>query len=509
MKFERSLKCAIVALAAAAVAAGTFDPAAEARPRNQETYGRFDPLSTPVLAVVALDQQHISIYDADGKILEAPVSSGQTGLETPAGIYSIVQKEEEHYSNAYDDASMPFMERITWTGIALHGGVLPGYPASHGCVRMPENFAEKLYEITKLGMRVIVVRDDIAPVDIAQPALFTPSVMPASAPQLRDLQSIATGKAADAVAASRRERDLKQAAAKAASEAASATRLEHEAEARLAKAEDDVKGFEKLPAKVSDSGQQDTAKANALAKVEAAKAQLVKVTLEAQAKGGAATRARDEAQAATVAKNMALDASEEAQQNLSPVSVFISRKTQRLYIRKGTKPVYEGPVKIANSDKPLGTFVFTAVDYTRTPGEMRWNVVSMYKDTAHVEPVVVVKEKRGRAKTKHEAAAAPADVEGAQAALARLSVPKDTAARISQVVLPGSSLIVSDEGPSNEMGKDTDFIVVMSGEPQGGLVIRHHEHRERRDFDEGEWAFWRSPREYRPRGGGFPFFSGD
>ena len=93
------------------------------------------------MAIVSLSNQRITIYDADGWILRAPVSSGQPGYETPAGIYSVIQKEEEHHSNLYDDASMPFMQRITWSGIALHAGLLPGYPASHGCVRMPFDFA--------------------------------------------------------------------------------------------------------------------------------------------------------------------------------------------------------------------------------------------------------------------------------------------------------------------------------------------------------------------------------
>ena len=91
--------------------------------------------STPLMAIVSLSAQRITIYDAEGRILLAPVSTGRTGYETPAGIYSVIQKEAEHHSNLYDDASMPFMQRITWSGIALHAGALPGYPASHGCIR--------------------------------------------------------------------------------------------------------------------------------------------------------------------------------------------------------------------------------------------------------------------------------------------------------------------------------------------------------------------------------------
>jgi L,D-transpeptidase catalytic domain len=88
----------------------------------------------PIMAVVSLKSRQVTIYDAEGWILRAPVSSGQKGRETPAGVFSVIQKDADHHSNLYDDAFMPHMHRITWSGIALHGGPLPGYPASHGCV---------------------------------------------------------------------------------------------------------------------------------------------------------------------------------------------------------------------------------------------------------------------------------------------------------------------------------------------------------------------------------------
>src|SRR5258707_6156754 len=128
----------------------------------------------PVMAIVSLHSQRITVYDANGWILRAPVSSGQKGRETPAGIFAIIQKEAEHYSNLYDDAYMPHMQRITWSGIALHGGDLPGYPASHGCVRMPFDFAARLFDATAMGMRVIVAPNDVAPVEITHPVLLQP-----------------------------------------------------------------------------------------------------------------------------------------------------------------------------------------------------------------------------------------------------------------------------------------------------------------------------------------------
>src|SRR6516165_5662952 len=127
---------------------------------------------TPVMAVVALAEQRVTIYDIWGKILRASFSTGQTGYETPVGIYSVLQKEAEHYSNLYDDASMPFMQRITWSGIALHAGALPGYPASHGCIRLPHGFSKKLFGMTKPGARVIVSREPVTPVAIEHDRLF-------------------------------------------------------------------------------------------------------------------------------------------------------------------------------------------------------------------------------------------------------------------------------------------------------------------------------------------------
>src|SRR5258706_8492537 len=127
--------------------------------------------SEPLMAIVSLRDQRITVYDAKGWILRAPVWSGRKGRETPAGIFSVIQKVEDHYSNLYDDAYMPHMQRITWSGIALHGGVLPGYAASHGCVRMPFDFAERLFDATRMGMRVIVAPTDVAPVEIAHPVL--------------------------------------------------------------------------------------------------------------------------------------------------------------------------------------------------------------------------------------------------------------------------------------------------------------------------------------------------
>src|SRR3954470_16961593 len=129
----------------------------------------------PIMAIVSIKSQQVTFYDAEGWIFRAPVSTGTTGRETPAGVFAIVEKDKDHHSTMYDDAWMPNMQRITWNGIALHGGPLPGYAASHGCVRMPFGFAEGLFDKTRIGMRVIISPNDAAPVDFSHPTLFMPN----------------------------------------------------------------------------------------------------------------------------------------------------------------------------------------------------------------------------------------------------------------------------------------------------------------------------------------------
>jgi hypothetical protein len=127
----------------------------------------------PVAIVVNLPEQRAHVYRDGVRIGVSTVSTGKAGHETPTGIYTILQKRREHYSNLYDDAPMPFMQRLTWSGIALHAGHLPGYPASHGCVRLPEAFAELLFGVTKSGTVVVVADADTFEPQVVAPGLFS------------------------------------------------------------------------------------------------------------------------------------------------------------------------------------------------------------------------------------------------------------------------------------------------------------------------------------------------
>lgn len=130
----------------------------------------------PLLLVVSLDQQQAHLYRNGVRIAVTTVSTGKPGNETPTGIYTILQKREEHYSNLYDNAPMPFMQRLTWDGIALHAGRLPGYPASHGCIRLPGEFARRLFELTPLGMTVVVAGEGGDSPQLAHPGWLAPPV---------------------------------------------------------------------------------------------------------------------------------------------------------------------------------------------------------------------------------------------------------------------------------------------------------------------------------------------
>src|SRR5437016_6974465 len=217
---RRSGPPAIVTLAViAALTALTADAAArQARPKPATEATAPRDAGEPIMAIVSIKSQQVTFYDADGWILRAPVSTGIKGRETPAGVFAVVEKDKDHHSTMYDDASMPNMQRITWNGVALHGGPLPGYAASHGCVRMPYGFAEKLFDKTRIGMRVIISPIDAAPVEFSHPALFMPNAEVVAAAPAR-----AETLAREAEEAVKTADEAKKAAATAARETATPT----------------------------------------------------------------------------------------------------------------------------------------------------------------------------------------------------------------------------------------------------------------------------------------------
>jgi hypothetical protein len=432
---------AIVTFAAvAALMALTVAPAADAKTRavrSSETAAARHA-GDPLMAIVSIKSQHVTIYDADGWILRAPVSSGTKGRETPSGVFTVVQKDKDHHSNLYDDAWMPNMLRITWSGIALHGGPLPGYPASHGCVRMPYGFADKLFDKVRIGMRVIIAPNDPEPVEFSHPALFVPKAEAIAAVPAR-VDTLA--RAADE--ATRTASEAKNAAAAAAREAAPLTAslrklkgLKTTADAALARAEKALDGAKTDEAKA----RAEEVKQKAADRVAELQTQLDTAEASAKSKLDAATAAQDAAKAAEAKQADAAKAAREAKVALEPVSVFISRAAQKLYVRRGFDAILEVPVTIRNPETPIGTHVITAV--ARAEGGLRWTAVTI--DSG----------------------------DNAKAALDRVSIPQDVLDRIAPTALPRSSIIVSDEPLNRETNYRTEFVVALHNQPQGGLAMR-------------------------------------
>ncbi|MGA8225795.1 MAG: L,D-transpeptidase, partial [Xanthobacteraceae bacterium] len=326
----------------------------------------------PLQVIISIADQKISVYDDGTLLVRSSVSTGVQGHPTPVGVFSVIGKELWHRSNIYSAAPMPYMQRITWSGIALHAGVLPGHPASHGCIRLAKDFAVRLWHLTKRGTRVIIAPNNVDPVQIASPRLFSkPKTASGSQESSTD-----------------------------------------------APAGKDVATIPSTPAALVP---------NALSQD---RSNLLPVT-------GVAP-----------------------QKKMVPISVFVSRKLSRLFVRQRSTALFDAPIRIENPDEPLGTHVFTLLESQDEGASFRWNAVSMPSTSygsatdSNKKPNAPVQGMGGIVRTDP-----PPD--DANASLDRIEIPQDIVGRISQLLTPGSSVIVSDYGLSRETGNDTDFIVVM------------------------------------------------
>ena len=334
-------------------------------------------------------------------------------------------------------------------------------------------------------MRVIVAPGDVAPVEFAHPLLFQPK--PGAA-------ALAASRTAEAQEATRKAAEARLAAGTALREATqarapvrTAENLKRRAEAQLAAAE--TKLGSGIPAEAKE--QAEDTKAQAVAKIAELQLQWDVANVDLQLRLDAVTSAREAAAAAETARAAAAEAARQIARELQPVSVLISRKTQRLYVRQAFEPVFESPVTIADPDRPIGTHVFTAAERTTDDAKLRWSVVSLRGGRAPsgtVEP-----QDRARGSSGRDVEPVPADADSAKAALDRIAIPQDALDRIGNIT-PRSSLIVTDEAMSSETGKGTEFVVLLSGEPQGGIKKR------RRSPGSGyryahprSQPFWRSP----------------
>jgi lipoprotein-anchoring transpeptidase ErfK/SrfK len=338
--------------AATAPAIGTKPPASSlaAKPALGTPEQPAKP-KAPLSVLISLDRQQLTLYSGSEPIAHSRVSTGVKGRSTPTGVFSVIQKDRYHRSNLYDDAPMYFMQRITWSGVAMHQGIVPNYPASHGCIRLPEAFAKQLWGTTGVGVRVIITHGEVFPHEISHPRLFTPKA-PVVATNINSLEAA------------------------------------------------------KQAWKIAQLG-------GAVPLMGATASDVVSPPSLDSVPRPAARPAKS-----------------------SPISVFISRKEGKLFVRKGFEPLLDTPIEIENPDQPLGTHVFSAIG-RKDDGTLKWTVVSMSSG----KPT-------------------PGAVPTAGSVLDRITIPQTVLDRISEMTAPGTSLIVSDHGLGPETGLGTDFIVL-------------------------------------------------
>ncbi|MEH6950550.1 L,D-transpeptidase family protein [Nitrobacter sp. NHB1] len=387
----------------------------------------------PIIIAISIRRQMLKVYDANGLFAETPVSTGMRGHSTPMGVFSIIQKQKWHRSNIYSGAPMPYMQRITWSGIAMHAGVLPGYPASHGCIRMPMSFAVKMWRWTKIGARVIITPGEVTPADFSHPLLSTHRPEPAPV-------------AAEVLTADAGGATVQRAVLSTATDSPVAGEFQTpEPAADPIKADADNTKDADVTAAAAVKPDADTARTEG----------------KPQSAGSAAdvtATAQDQSQPSPASDVTAEPMAISALKRSDRIAVFVSRKDSKIYVRQNFAPLFDAPVTITPSDRPLGTHVFTAEADKDNKDDFRWSVVSlpaMARRTARVR----VREKRSRERTDAKSRPAPVP-DSAADALDRISLPQDVMTKIAESLSSGDSIVVSDQGiAGGETGKGTDFIV--------------------------------------------------
>jgi hypothetical protein len=465
----------------------------------------------PLIIAISIERQNLKIYDANGFYAESPVSTGMRGHSTPMGVFSIIQKHKFHHSNIYSGAPMPYMQRITWSGVAMHAGVLPGYPASHGCIRMPMAFAVKMWGWTRMGARVVITPGEMTPAKFSHPLLVAQKVVPqpiaTDAPKTDTPPNAKSDKGADAgakVKPATSEANLELRSTVGHADAAKPERT-HTADAGAVPATSapvtmtdaapsgggaslrrdsvsdrasnasNAETKSETAASDADSKNPDEAQALAPARGDAVKVETKVDGVKAAEKPDESITAATDVRPGTPVQNTPEQKDQarppdiekpavskpEPPKRAGQIAVFVSRKDAKLYVRQNFAPLFETPITIAPSERPLGTHVFTAQVDKDDANVLHWSVVSLPTPARYAErrdedgPTSRRRKVVGAAEIK----TVPVPNSAAEA-LDRLTIPADAMARVNEALSTGSSIIVSDQGiDQGETGEGTDFIV--------------------------------------------------
>jgi lipoprotein-anchoring transpeptidase ErfK/SrfK len=476
----------------------------------------------PLFAVVSVADQHISIYDHNGLVARSMVSTGIADHPTPKGIFTILGRERFHQSNIYSGAPMPFMQRITWSGIAMHTGVVPGHPASHGCIRLPAEFASKLWGMTRVGERVVISPREVTPHEFNEPFIITPKMQTISEPMKSDASNSVNSekipqektlnpyqyaeqmkvRAVNEVLAA--NKDLKEAIVQQhlkGNDVALLTADLKKAQTEVAAIQSKLSGYSKIydeaveRAKIK-SQEAEQAKINLKEQLSGALPQkkidlIVKASEKAIAYKEAALTDKTKNEEALSAAKMKLDnftklisarsldlseadrrlseltnitnAAKEreklARQRMAPLSVMISRRDQKIYVRQGLVPVFDGPVTIRDMGAPLGEHLYIATAATEDGKSLKWSALSLPPSDKHEVDEVIKVKLDSRSQINHQLFDSNL-TSNASEALGRIEISQDVRDRLGERLWVGSSMIISDQSPSSETGNDgTDLTV--------------------------------------------------
>lgn len=407
-------------------------------------------LDLPVQVVVSRKDQTLKVYRGTEVIARSNVSTGKRGHTTPTGIFSILEKRRKHFSNLYNSAPMPYMQRLTWSGIALHeSNSVPRYPASHGCVRLPRGFAKKLFSLTERGAHVVIANREAEPQPIQHVNLIQPYDESLAAKvaslSMQVPQSLAA--ISDPIGRSDDDKALTLLSSKPAQDPIP-SRIMKQVEV-LEKAS---KSHQPIRMLITH------AKRGSL--VRDIQQTLNELGFDAgpvDGQAGSGTRAAIkrfvEAKAGSVEdRSFRWDGkiNRALLQHLYDAGGKGKVATGRLYIRQGFQPLFEAPVHIEQTGKPLGTHLFSAHQSGNDPKKLEWLALNLGDQLSSD-----VQTELGIEQTETSNGLVPS-----QEALDRIRIPDWLQHRLSKLVSSGSSLSISDKGMSFETGNGTDFIVL-------------------------------------------------
>jgi lipoprotein-anchoring transpeptidase ErfK/SrfK len=450
------------------------------RKRDEPRVDFGDIPNGPLQIVVSIGSQRVTLYSNGVQVAQGSVSTGVPDRPTPTGVFSIIQKDRYHHSNLYSNAPMPFMHRITWSGVALHEGPLPGFPASHGCIRLSHDFAIRLWRVSRLGARVIIARDDVTPVEFSHRQLLAFSAKAKEPPvatgdpekraQAPDRTRLAQAVIVVDDSSPRKTTSAPETVPNVTGKPGRATSPEHQPdgtpteERRRAAAKSGMSPIAETAEDVPNREFQHTGSTGAIVEhsADSSVPRGPEPLMPAAVDPDRQQLEFDDPEKPAVPANKS---AEQPHKRSGHLAIFVSRKAKRLFVRQGFEPLFDMPIEIDEADRPLGTHVFTALVSKVTAGEIRWNALSMPPELPRaVARTIGSKKESGRIRRDGDVypviAADSNTPSTASQALDRIHIPAEALDRIGDIVIPGSSLIISDQGLGEETGRGTDFIVV-------------------------------------------------